>query len=84
MQKSKIEAELYNSNKNCDRKIRKSSKATLDFIVPIKLTATTGVGGEGKSERIFSTSQNIRIVYVYFESLMSESLPRWKSQFSPH
>ena len=60
---------------------KKSSKASLDFIVPIK--SITIMGGvwerekrkEKKSKRIYRTSQNIRIINVFLESLLSESFP---------
>ena len=42
--------------------------------MPIKLTATTNGGGEEKiSKKFYITSQNIRIVNVLLESLLSES-----------
>jgi len=57
--------------KNVTQKI-KSSKAQLDFIVPIKSTTTTvGEKREKKSKRIYRTSQNIRIINVFLESLQS-------------
>ena len=56
--------------------------------MPIKSTATTdgrGVGGKGekkkkrrrkkKSKRIYRTSQNVRIINVFLEFLLSESFP---------
>ena len=58
-----------------------SSKSLLDFLVPIKSTTTMGGrrGGEErkkkKSKRIYRTSQKIRIINVFHESLMSESFP---------
>ena len=61
--------------KNVTQKI-KSSKAQLDFIVPIKSTTTTVGEKRGKkSKRIYRTSQNIRIINVFLESLLSESFP---------
>ena len=40
---------------------------------------TAGVGGEGrnekKSKRIYRISQNMRIINVFLESLLSESFP---------
>ena len=48
--------------------------------MPIKSTTTTEGGGEEKkkkemkkSKRIYRTSQNIRIINVFLESLMSQS-----------
>ena len=56
---------------------KESSKPSLDFIVPIKWTTTTE-GGKRKKEKesktIYGTSQNIRIINVFLESLLSESL----------
>ena len=57
----------------------KSSDVELDFIVPVKSATTMGgVGGGGKKKkkykRIHRTSQN-RIINVFLESLLSESLP---------
>ena len=50
--------------------------------MPIKSTSTTeGGGGKEKkkemkkSKRIYRTSQNIRIINVFLESLVSESFP---------
>ena len=47
------------------------------MIVPIKLTITTEDGRRKKkrkkSERIYRTSQNIRIINVFLKSLLSES-----------
>ena len=52
-------------------------------IVPIKSTMTTEVGKKRKikkkenkkSKRFYRTSQNIRIINVFLESLLSESFP---------
>ena len=47
-----VEAEVYKSNKKCDwEKKRKSSKASLGFIVPIKSTTTTEPG-KGQRKKI--------------------------------
>ena len=48
--------------------------------MPIKLTITAEVVGgrtkkKKKSKRIYRTSQNIRIINVFLESLLSESFP---------
>ena len=52
-----------------------------ESLVPIKLTTTMGssgrAGGRGKekrkkSQRIYKTSQNIRMINVFLESLLSE------------
>ena len=57
-------------------KKKKNSKAELDFIVPINLTATTEEGERGKKiQRIYRTSQNIGIIDVFLVSLLSESFP---------
>ena len=59
--------------------IKKSSEAQLDFIMPIKSTTTIEEGKKGKKEkkskRIYRASQNIRRIYVFLESLLSESFP---------
>ena len=48
------------------KKKKKSSKAKLDFLVPIKSTTTTGgKAGQKKSKRIYRTSQNISIITVF-------------------
>ena len=41
--------------------------------MPVKLTATTERGK--KEKRIYRTSQKIRIINVFLESLLSASLP---------
>jgi len=44
--------------------------------VPIKSTTTTEGGKKEKeSKRIYRTSQNIRLINVFLESLLSESFP---------
>ena len=45
--------------------------------MPIKATTTTkrGKRKKKKSKRIYRTSQNIRIINVFLESLLSESFP---------
>ena len=47
---------------NEEKREKESSKAELDFIVPIKSTTTTEAGKKRKkkSKRIYRTSQNIR------------------------
>ena len=49
----------------------------MDIIVPIKLTTTTEdeEKRKKKSQRVYRTSQNIRIINVSLESLLSESFP---------
>ena len=59
--------------KNVTEGEKKSSKSSLDFIVPGKLTSTTEEEKEGEKKRIHRTSQNIRIINVFLESLLSES-----------
>ena len=56
---------------------KKKKNAQLDFIVPIKSTTTTKRKRKKKkkSKRIYRTSQNIRIINVFLESLLSESFP---------
>ena len=53
--------------------------------MPVKSRATTEGkkrwgGEEKKSKRIYRTSQNIRVIPVSLESLLSASYPRWESQ----
>ena len=56
--------------------LREKKLKSLDFIVRIKSTTTTGWGrGEKNSKRIYRTSQNIRIINAFLESLLSESFP---------
>ena len=46
--------------------------------MPIKLTTTIGRGEKKrgkKSKRIYRTSQNVRIINVFLEFLLSESFP---------
>ena len=58
------------------KKTQKTQKLKIDFIVPIKSTTTTEVGEKRKkSKRIYRTSQNIRIINAFLESLLSESFP---------
>ena len=51
----------------------------MDFLGPIKSTARTEGGKRKKkkknSKRIYRTSQKIRIINVFLESLLSESFP---------
>ena len=61
---------------------KKSSKAELDFIVPVKSTTTIAGGKKEKkkkkckkSQRIYRIIQNIRIINIFLESLLSESFP---------
>ena len=71
-------SEVYDKNKNVtEGKKKKSLKAYLDFLVPIKLTPTTRGGKKGlkKSKLIYRTSQKLKIIKVYLESLLSESFP---------
>ena len=48
MQKPNTEAKVYNNYKKYDWEKKKSSKALLDFTVPIKLIATTEEGKESR------------------------------------
>ena len=70
-------SEVYDKNKNVTEGKKKSLKAYLDFLVPIKLTPTTRGGKKGlkKSKLIYRTSQKLKIIKVYLESLLSESFP---------
>ena len=53
----------------------KSSEEWLNFIVPIKSTTTAELGEKErkrkKSRRIYRASQNIKIIHVFLESLIS-------------
>jgi len=52
--------------------------------VPIKSTTTTDGREKGKkkekSERIYRTNQNIKIINVFLESLLTESFPSLGAQ----
>ena len=73
LQKLNIEAEVYKNNKKCDRE-KKKLKSLIKFHSANKID-NYNRGGEKKSKRIYRTSQNIRIVNVCLESLLSESFP---------
>ena len=48
----------------------------MGFIVPLKLTTTTEEEGrKKKSKGFYRTSQNIRIIDIFLESLLSEPFP---------
>ena len=53
----------------------------MDFLVPIKLTTTAEGDKGGESKRIYRTSQEIRIINVFLESLLSESFPSLRVTF---
>ena len=81
MQKPNVEAEVYNNNKKCDgeKKGKKKLKRQLDFIMPTKPTTKTEEGKKGKKEKKtqknLQKSQNMRIINIFPESLLSESFP---------
>ena len=81
MQKPNVEAEVYNNNKKCDgeKKEKKKLKRRLDFIMPTKPTTKTEEGKKGKKEKKtqknLQKSQNMRIINIFPESLLSESFP---------
>ena len=84
MQKPNVEAEVYNNNKKCDRK-KKKLKSLIRFRSANKNDNYNRDGDGGgkkrkKSKRIYRTSQNMRIITVFLESLLSESFPRLESQ----
>ena len=58
---------------------KKELKSLIRFHSASKIDNNRGVGGweerERKSKRIYRTSQNIRIINVSLESLLSESFP---------
>ena len=71
---------LKNVTEEKEKKKKKSSKVKLDFLVPKKSTTTTWEGGRGEgkkknSKRIYRTSQKIRIINVFLESVLSASFP---------
>ena len=50
----------------------------MDFLVPIKSTTTTEGDKKEKEtqfKRIYRTSQNIRIINIFLEPLLSDSFP---------
>ena len=58
------------------KKKRKKLKNLIDFVVPIKSSTKTEWGkGKKKSTKIYRTSQSIRIISDFLESLLSESFP---------
>jgi len=78
LQKPNVEAEVYNNNKNVTEK--KNLKSLNGFLSANKFNNyNKGVKKGGKkrkkSKRIYRTSQKIRIINVFLESLLSESFP---------
>ena len=57
MLKPNVDAGVYNNNKTCDWEEKKSSKAYLNFIVPIKLTTIAERGKKEKKNPKESTEQ---------------------------
>ena len=77
LQKPNVEAEVYNNNKNkkYDREENKI-KSLIKLHSANKINNCNGRRGEGKIfKSMYRTSQNIKIVNVFLESLLSESFP---------
>ena len=77
LQKPNAEAEVYNSNKKMWLR-KKKLKSLIRFHSANKINNYNRGGKKGKkkkSKRIYRASQNIRIIDVFLESLLSESSP---------
>ena len=78
LQKPNIEAEVYNNNKEWNGR-KKKLKSLIRFHSANKINNYNRGGGRKrkrkKSKRIYRTSQNIRIIKIFLESLLSESFP---------
>ena len=81
LQEPNIEAEVYNNNTKRDWGKKKSLKSLIRFPSANKINYNKGGKKRGKkrkekkSKRLYRTSQNIRIINVFLESLLSESFP---------
>ena len=82
LQKPNIEAEVYNNNKKCGWKKKKKLKCLIRFHSANKNDNYSRGGRKEEkpnkrkgSKRIYRTSQNIRIMKVFLESLLSKSFP---------
>ena len=78
LQKPNVEAEVYNNNKKCDWE--KKLKSLIGFLSANKIDNYNRGGEkekkkEKKSKKIYRTSQKIRVINVFLESLLSESIP---------
>ena len=79
MQKLNVETEVYNNNKNVTEG-EKNLKSLIRFHSANKIgNYNGGVGRKEKQttklKRIYRASQNMRIIHVFLESLLSESFP---------
>ena len=65
-----------------EKKKQKKLKSLIGFLSANKIDNYNGGGwgkkgkGKKKSKRIYRTSQKVRIIHVFLESLLSESFPR--------
>ena len=61
---------------------KKKLKSLIGFLNANKIDNTTEAGKkeEKKCKRIYRTSQKIRIINAFLESLLSESFTHWESQ----
>ena len=81
MQKPNTEAKVYNNIKNVTEGEKEKLKSLIGFHIANKIDSCNGQGHGGgrkkkkKFKRIYRTSQNIRIINVFLESLLSESFP---------
>ena len=77
MQKLNVETEVYSNNKNVTEG-EKKLKSLIRFHSANKIGHYSRGGGKErktKLKRIYRASQNMRIIHVFFESLLSESFP---------
>jgi len=84
-----VESEVYNNNKKCDWGGKKL-KSLIRFHSANKINNYTRGWEKGKkvkkkkkSKRLYRSSQNIKIMNVFLESLLSESFPS-RSHSPPH
>ena len=76
LQKPNVEAEVYNNSKKTVTEGKKKLKSLIRFYSANKIdNYNRGGGGGKKSKRIYRTSQSIRIINVFLDSLLLESLP---------
>ena len=77
LQKPNVEAEVFNNSENVTEGNKKKLKSLIRFHSANKIDNYNREGRkrgkkEKKSKRIYRTSQNIIIIIVFFESLLSE------------
>ena len=79
-QKPNVESEIYNKNKKCDLE-KKKLKVLIRYHSVNKIDKYNRGGKKKKkrkkkrSKRIYRTTQNIRRINIFLESLLSESFP---------